>query len=463
LKKQGTDLRRLLQDEGALEPSRALQLLTQLANALDAAHERGLVHRDVKPSNALLDSAGHLYLADFGLTKGASDRSVLPISSRISGTVDYVAPEQIEGRSVDGRADVYSLGCMLYECLTGEVPFLRNSELAVLWGHVNEPPPKASERDPHLPEAIDPVIARALAKSPEERYETCRDLTEAAREAAGLRDVVVLRDRRPLLLAALGALVAAAALTAGVVLALRGGGSPKPNLTVTNQTLVRINPHANKIDAVTRVGRPLRTTVGPVGLAVGGKRPWVYNWDEGTVRAIDSRTAIVDRTVRIRGLPPVGQTNPIAADATGAWALSSDARGGLVTHVRPGIEFPREFSFDYAPLAVAVGKGAVWISAKNASGSAVLRVSPTTGAVLTTVPLRGALNESGDAFLDNQSIAVGAGAVWVAWGRRIFRIDPSSGRITGRVNLPAKQIVQLAAGSGRAPGRSSRRFGSRGR
>jgi serine/threonine-protein kinase len=443
---EGSDLKRLLREEGPLEPRRTLQLLRQLADALDAAHDRGLVHRDVKPSNALLDSAEHLYLADFGLTKSASDRSALTITGRIIGTVDYAAPEQIEGKPVDGRADVYSLGCLLYECLTGEVPFLRDSELAVLWGHVHESPPKASERNPQLPAAIDSVVARALAKDPEKRYETCADLTEAARDALGLRDVVVVRDRRPLLLAGLGALVAAGALAAGLLLSLGGDGNPKPNLTVRNQTLVRVDPHANRISAVTSVGRRLRATVGPVGVAVGGRTPWVYNWDDVTVRTIDPRTGAVDRTVSISGSPPIGQTNSIAADSTGAWVLSTVAGGGVVTHVRPGIEFPREFSINYEPLAVAVGKGAVWVTAKNVSGSLALRISPTTGAVLATVALPSAPNESGDAFRDNQSIAVGAGAVWVAWGRTIFRIDPSSAQITGRVNLPAKQVVQIAAG-----------------
>ena len=116
---EGTDLKALIREDGALAPARAVALLAQLADALDTAHERGLVHRDVKPSNALLDAAGHLYLADFGLTQSTSDRSELTAAGQIVGTVDYVAPEQIEGEETDGRADLYSLGCLLYECLTG--------------------------------------------------------------------------------------------------------------------------------------------------------------------------------------------------------------------------------------------------------------------------------------------------------------------------------------------------------
>jgi serine/threonine-protein kinase len=444
---EGSDLKRLLREEGALEPRRALQLLTQLADALDAAHERGLVHRDVKPSNALLDSAAHLYLADFGLTKSASDRSALTITGRIIGTVDYAAPEQIEGKPVDGRADVYSLGCLLYECVTGEVPFLRDSELAVLWGHVHESPPKASERNPHLPRPIDSVIARALAKSPEKRYETCGDLIEASRKALGLREVVVVRDRRPVLLAAAGVLVAAGALAAGLVLSLGGGGGPKASLAVANNTLVRIDPETNRVAAATSVGRKLRQTVGAVNVAEGGNTVWVYNWDDATVSAIDPRTAEVVRTVSIGGSPPSTWVNSIAADPSGAWVLSSAVAGsGVLTHVRLGFALPQQFPLGYDPLAVAVGERAVWVAAKRVGVDAVLRISRVTGAVLASVPLPGAPITTGGPNPGFQSIAAGGGAVWTARGRTVFRIDPTTTRITGRVSLPGKQVMEVTAG-----------------
>ena len=117
---EGTDLRALLRAEGALEQARALAICRQVANALDAAHAKGLVHRDVKPSNVLLDANEHVYLADFGLTRRLDEQGGPAGESRSVGTPAYLAPEQIEGGSVDGRADVYSLGCLLYECLTGE-------------------------------------------------------------------------------------------------------------------------------------------------------------------------------------------------------------------------------------------------------------------------------------------------------------------------------------------------------
>jgi hypothetical protein len=129
----GRDLRKLLRAEGALEPSRALAICRQVANALDAAHAKGLVHRDVKPSNILLDEAEHVYLADFGLTRHLEEKGARAGEGRSVGTPAYLAPEQIEGQQVDGRADVYSLGCVLYECLTGEAPFVHGSRLAVAW------------------------------------------------------------------------------------------------------------------------------------------------------------------------------------------------------------------------------------------------------------------------------------------------------------------------------------------
>jgi predicted Ser/Thr protein kinase len=440
---EGTDLKQLLRSEGALEPKRALALVAQLADALDAAHARGLVHRDVKPSNALLDSADHAYLADFGLTKSASDRSALTMTGRMIGTVDYAAPEQIEGKGVDGRADVYSLGCLLYECLSAEVPFPRDSELAVLWAQVHEPPPKASEHKPELPVAIDAVIAKALAKEAERRYASCAELVEAARDALGLRDVVVLRDRRPLLLALGGALVMAGALATGLVLALGGGGnSPKPDLTVRNNTLVRIDPHTSKIAAVIKVGE------GPLSVAVGGRTIWVYNWDDRTVSAIDMRTNVVERTMSISGTPPFAIPNvSITADGSGAWVLSRIVGKGVLTHVRLGL-LPREFSFPYEPISVAAGEGAVWVTAKNIHGSLVLRISPSTGAVLASVPLGSAAVNTESTYRDVASIAVGEGVVWVLQGGTIFRIDPATNRITGRANLAGRTGAEVRAGYG---------------
>jgi serine/threonine-protein kinase len=186
---EGTDLKALLEREGRLEPARALALLAQVAEALDVAHEQGLIHRDVKPGNMLISSrAGreHVYLSDFGLTKQTGSESGLTESGQFMGTVDYVSPEQVARQPATAASDLYALGCVLFECLAGEPPFRAESLMGVLYGHVNEPVPSLRERRPELPEAIDPVIEWALAKYPGERYPTCRELVEEARSALGV-------------------------------------------------------------------------------------------------------------------------------------------------------------------------------------------------------------------------------------------------------------------------------------
>ncbi|MGH3129304.1 MAG: protein kinase domain-containing protein, partial [Gaiellaceae bacterium] len=182
---EGRDLSERLQ-RGRLDPADAIGILAQVASALDAAHARGLVHRDVKPSNVLLDTGArpdgsdHVYLADFGLTKRVSEKTGVGDDGHLLGTIDYVAPEQIAGEEIDGRADVYSLGCVLYECLVGEPPFRRDSDLAVVFAHLETESPVPSTHRPELPAALDAVIARALAKDPEQRYPSCREFARAA-------------------------------------------------------------------------------------------------------------------------------------------------------------------------------------------------------------------------------------------------------------------------------------------
>jgi serine/threonine-protein kinase len=187
----GTDLRQMLKKRGRLIPSVALALTGQAARALDAAHRRGLVHRDVKPGNLLIergsdeDDPDHVYLADFGITKHAMSRSGMTSTGQFLGTVDYVAPEQIQGMSVLGLADQYSLGCVVYECLTGRVPFEKDLDAAIIFAHVTERPTTPTALRPDLPPAVDEVFARVLAKQPGDRYASCREFIEAMRVALG--------------------------------------------------------------------------------------------------------------------------------------------------------------------------------------------------------------------------------------------------------------------------------------
>ena len=187
----GTDLERLLHRTRALHPRHAAALVVQVAGALSAAHELGLVHRDVKPGNVLLETGPgdvpHAYLTDFGLSKHAESTSGLTATGRWVGTTDYAAPEQIQAQEVDARTDVYALGCVLYEMLTGEVPFPRPREVDKMLAHVSDPPPVPSAFA-DVPQEFDPIILRALAKNPHERHASADELARAslaAAEAAG--------------------------------------------------------------------------------------------------------------------------------------------------------------------------------------------------------------------------------------------------------------------------------------
>jgi serine/threonine protein kinase/DNA-binding beta-propeller fold protein YncE len=187
----GADVRTLLDAEGPLPVGRAVDIAAQVASALDTAHDRGLVHRDVKPANMLRDrSTGprteHVYLSDFGLSKTALAGVALTATGQLVGTLDYVAPEQIENRPVDGRADLYALACATFEMLAGAPPFNRDQSLAVLWAQLSEPPPPLTARRPDLPAAVDQVMTRALAKSPGARYQRCLDFVRALRAACQL-------------------------------------------------------------------------------------------------------------------------------------------------------------------------------------------------------------------------------------------------------------------------------------
>jgi serine/threonine protein kinase len=176
---EGRDLGRLISADGPLAPDQATALITQLADGLDAVHAGGLVHRDVKPANVIVernraDAERAAFLTDFGLAKAMASTAGLTATGEVIGSVDYMAPEQIEGRRVDARTDVYALGCVLFHAVTGKVPFPERESSAKMWAHLNEPPPAAAGR------VLDPVIRRAMAKDPSRRFPSAGDLGRAA-------------------------------------------------------------------------------------------------------------------------------------------------------------------------------------------------------------------------------------------------------------------------------------------
>jgi streptogramin lyase len=408
---EGQDLKQLLAEQGPLSPARAIAICQQIADALDAAHARGLVHRDVKPSNVLLDEREHAYLADFGLTRRLSEQAPGFESGLSLGTPAYVAPEQIEGKEVDGRADQYSLACLLHECLTGEPPFPRGSEAATLFAHLEETPP--------APPGLEGVMRRALAKAPEERYPSCAEFVADARRALGLE---LKRARWPLALAGVGAALLGAALLAFFV--TRGDGGTPP--TVQGGRLFRIDPVSNRVTGTVPVGD------GPEGVAAGDGRVWVASYRDGTLWQFNPQTGAVTK------VPAVGRPFDVAmyegnsyVAATGPGVASGNvARYDAVTGGRVG-------GFEITVCSITSGVYGVWIT--GCPNVQRLRLEGSTPGIEQTVVIPFARRLTAANFREALAgIAEGEGAVWVigdAADRRLWRIDPVRHRITATIGL----------------------------
>ena len=472
----GVDLRRLLAREAPLSPERALSIVTQVAEALDVAHERGLVHRDVKPANVLVaERAGreHCYLGDFGLTKQAASISGLTGTGELVGTVAYASPEQIRGDAVDARADIYSLGCVLFECLAGQSPFARETEVATLWAQVNDPAPAVSGVRPELGQEIDGVVARALAKGPEDRYGTCGELAaDAARalgqsvtpglsERAGRRAPSTRRfSRRALIVAGIAA-VSAAALGTGIGYVSRdtsGATRVRPGsvgvvnadthdvvagipvgfssphiasgegsvwvLDPAGSTLTKIDPKTNAVVPPTR-GIPAPGI--PIALAVGEGSVWIA-MNEGHVLSVlevgpelgDLRQRIVLQTRQDGVFPEALEPIDLAVGGRAVWAL--ERARGQVTRIDPATGKARLLAEGYGDASsIAVGGDAVWLG--GATG--VTKLDRTSGVELGNAPVQQALGSR------ETSIAVRPGAVWFVGNSstRLWRIDPGSATV----------------------------------
>ena len=430
---EGADLRVVLRREGALAPARALEIVSQVAGALDAAHAKGLVHRDVKPSNVLIDERGHCYLADFGLTQTASDRGQATDGSLL-GTSDYVAPEQIRGDEVAAGADVYALGCMLFECLTGEGPFRRPSEVATLFAHLEEDPPSASARHSPLPAAIDPVLARALAKEPGERQSSCAELVADASAALGLDAVRPRRLRLAVATAAVVLGLAAAALAA--ILVTREGTEPPPT-----GSLIGIDPASGDTTAYA-------VSAHPGAITTGAGRVWAGDYRDGALWTLEPTTGELKRVASIgspRDLTSLGGKIYVVSDTAEVFArvfTGTVAQYDAVTGLR-------ERKLDLYSCTVAGGEGVLW--SMGLFGDKRLSTDPGEFRIIRSVTLPYRLPVSVETTRINQrDLAVGYGSVWTlgdGTDRRLWRLDRRSGRILATIELPFIPRT-VAAGEG---------------
>jgi hypothetical protein len=325
----GTDLRKLIDEHGALEPSRAVELVASVADGLEAAHARGLVHRDVKPSNVLISGPGereHVYLADFGLTKTAETEEEAREAAKLSGTTDYVAPELITEGGVGKAADIYALGCVLYEALTGRVPYPRRSELETLVAHIDDPVPKPSAARPEAPTALDAVVERAMAKEPLERYGSAAELATSARSTLPSTG----RSRR-LAVALAGLAVVLAGLALGAVVLTRGeepGSATPPTTDLASGAVQRVDLGTGKLEATIPIqGEPLDIAVSSGAVwAVDSDRRVIYRIDSGTNRVVLSGP----------GVHPLLGLAPLAVGSDSVWLAVHGGDGqGLVVPLAP--------------------------------------------------------------------------------------------------------------------------------
>ena len=426
---KGGDLRKLIDREGPLSPHRALNYLAQVADALDAAHAAGIVHRDVKPHNILVEG-DRAYLSDFGLAK-AVDESGAASSASVVGTAQYMSPEQWRGDSIGPAADVYSLGCVLYEAVTGIAPFQRAE----------------AETEPQMPQGVEEAIRRAVAKEPAERYRTAGALVTAARAAEGseVRPTAVLSHDRSerttvpnhsqgffgrlggraaaWLLGGVFILVAAVAAAVLFLLLADDGpevsapievGSPPLRVAagakavwVTSEkdgTLTRLDPDSGEVLAVRRLGTGLS------GIAIGGNWTWAPNSRRGKLLRLDPRSGRVLKTIDVPGEP-----GPIALGGGRVWIADQAGKGITAVNAEGGEVYRRGVPPQAPTLRLAYGAHGLWIT--NAEAGSVRRLDPVT--LLAGEPIRVGRGPAG--------VTVADGFVWVANSRSgtVSKVDPS--------------------------------------
>ena len=381
---EGQDLRTLLELEGTLVPERAARICSEVAEALEAAHERGLVHRDVKPGNVLLDAGDRAYLSDFGLIRATRVDTEITRTGQFMGTVDYVAPEQIRGDEVDGRADVYSLGCVLYECLTGSPPFLRDSEVATMYAHLEQDAPAPSSKRANLPRSLDEVVTKATAKRPADRFATAGEMAGALRGSLLPDDARKRRGRR---LISIAALVVIAAVVG--FLAFRDEDTPPA---------------------------PPTQTPGPAPIPLN------------SLVQLDTETGDLLATVPLT-VQSVDDAPAVGVGEGGVWVLTHPAGAALVLPFdvdAATLGEPIALGVSRSSGSIAVGFRTVWVGGPPG----IVRIDPIDGDLLRSVRV----NLLG--VLDSPQVALGEGSAWAVTPQgELSRVDSTTGKRTGVVDL----------------------------
>lgn len=455
----GPDLARVLHREGPLPPARAMWIIDQLADALEAAHARGLIHRDVKPGNVLLDNE-RCYLSDFGLTKSASVVTAVTAPGQFIGTVHYSPPEQIRGKQLDARADVYALGGVLYRMLAGEVTYPRDDDMAVIHGQLYDEPPRLTDARPELPPALDAVIFRALAKDRDERFASCTELAAAANHAMA-RKARVADDRptaailpegatrvadpttrdtarmgiarwRPRLPSGgvTAALIALGGLAAAALIVFSGHAKNGPITHTTSRVATTL---LSPVPDLT-LAAPVKVGYQPTGLAVGIGGVYAANEGDGTLRRVDALAGKLDS----QKVTNLGGPDAVAVGADSIWVTSR--KTNMLTRIDPRtLTIAEQIPVGHGPNAVAVGTGdyAVWVA--NEQDGTVMRIDANTN---TQVPAGGI-----KVGRRPRAVATSPGYVFVAnrGGNTVTRIGAKSRRANGTIQVGKRPTAMIVA------------------
>jgi predicted Ser/Thr protein kinase len=461
----GADLRNLLAEMGPLEIRRVVGIARQLADALDAAHRRGLVHRDVKPGNVLVETQGdrdHCYLTDFGLVKHSSSHSGVTGSGQLVGTVNYLAPEQIEGKPADGRSDEYSLGCLVFECLTGSPPFVRDADAATLWAHLSDARPRSSETRPQVPTAMDDAVVQAMAKAPVDRFASCDAFATAMENALPSEGVPAPRAKRGHVLAVAG-IVTVGLLGTLIATSLFGSRGGTASAVAPENTLVEIDPTTNEI-----VGDPIPLAAGPQYITTSGQSVWVASARSKTLERIDAGTRAVVGSIRLDATPTglaAGEFGTVwVAEGMAGRLVQIDPRSNAVhTTITVSGCCP-------GPMTVAdAGNGALWVA--NPGG--LRRVDPALTSQPSPTPDTGSAaivsDAAGDAWVANgwnrvsqfaqgasvvrvASVPVGDAPSGLALEGGYLWVTTTLGDTLNRVDISSNKVVAtIPVGSGAGP------------